>query len=186
MKNQGELSIKLQKKRKEKGVTYQVMAEKTGLSIATIEAVFQGKQKNPTLTTLQKICDVLELSIDNLINRESFIIKKIGNTTVFSHDKFAKDIVVPARLLNKIEDPDGIITIAYLEAAKDFVHTLLKYYKEIKIMVIKGSAYVNGKKLKLFEVHSFNKSEILSGLQLKALKGAKGIFCFLPGIKIKL
>lgn len=185
MNEKGELAKKLQKTRKEKGITYQKLAEQTGLSIATVESIFQGKQENPTLTTLQKICDILELSIDKLINREDLSIKGKGDQTVFSHIKHDGDISVPARLIDSIEDPDGLMTIAYLEAAKDFHHTLLPYYTLVKIMLVRGVIKANGKKLKPMEMATFEKSAIKKGLKFETTKGSRGILCLIPGIKIK-
>jgi len=187
MKDPGELALKLQKARKEKGFTYQQFAEKTSLSIATIEAIFQGKQKNPTLTTLQKICDMLDLSIDKLINRENFIVYRRGKETIFYHDKnkTKKDIVVPTTLLDKIEDKEGLITIVYLEANKNFEHQFLPFYDALKIFTTKGTALVNGRKLKPFDTATFDKKTIKKGVKLKAKKGTRGIICMIPGVKVK-
>ena len=186
MKNPGELAIKLQKARKVKGITYQQLASTTELSIATIESIFQGKQKNPTLTTLQRICDVLELSIDQLINRKDFLIYKKGNKTIFSHDRVAKDIVVDAKLLAKIEDPEKIMTITLLEANNDMDYKILIPYDLVKIMLVKGSLAVNNKKLKPLEMIQITKKELIKGTVLKIKKGTRGILCFYPGVSIRI
>lgn len=44
------------------------IAVKTGLSRASISAIFNGKQ-NPSLKTLKKIAEVLECSIDELLEQ---------------------------------------------------------------------------------------------------------------------
>lgn len=186
MKNPGELAIKLQKARKLQGITYQQLAQKTDLSIATIESIFQGKQQNPTLTTLQRICDVLELSIDQLINRKDFLFYKKGNKTIFSHDRVAKDITVDAKLLAKIEDPENLFTIALLEANENMDYKILIPYDLIKIMLVKGSISVNKKKLKPFEMFCVNKKELQKGVVLHITKGSRGTLCFFPGVSIRI
>lgn len=186
MRDPGELAVKLQKARKVKGMTYQQLALSTDLSIATIESIFQGKQKNPTLTTLQRICDILELSIDKLINRKDFLLFKQGNKTIFSHDKHAKDIVVDIKLLAKMEDPDNILTTALLEANNDTKYKLEIPYDSLKILLIKGTLSVNGKKAPLMGMVEIKKKEIKKGVLLSAKKGSRAIFCFIPGVHIRI
>ncbi len=186
MKNPGELAVKLQKARRLKGITYQQLAQRTDLSIATIESIFQGKQKNPTLTTLQRICDILELSIDALVSRKNFLFFNKGNKMIFSHDRVARDVVVDAKLLAKLEDPEGILTNALIEATKDMDYKLVIPYDSVKIMLVKGSLSVNGKKVPPLEMVQFDKKEILKGVVLKAKKGSRAIFCFIPGVSIRI
>lgn len=45
------------------------IAVKTGLSRASISAIFNGKRKNPSFQTLKKIADALECSIDELLEQ---------------------------------------------------------------------------------------------------------------------
>ena len=47
---------KIRAVRKEKGLSQKDLAEKTGLSIATIQGYEQGKYK-PKIENIQKICD---------------------------------------------------------------------------------------------------------------------------------
>lgn len=45
------------------------IAAKTGLSRASISAIFNGKRKNPSFKTLKKIADSLGCSIDELLEQ---------------------------------------------------------------------------------------------------------------------
>ena len=186
MKNPGDFAIKLQKARKAKGLTYQQLAAATELSIATIESIFQGKQKNPTLTTLQRVCDILELSIDKLVNRKDFLFFKQGNKIIFSHDRTTKDVIVSAKLLAKMEDPDGILTNAMIEANNDMDYKLQIPFDLLKIMHIKGSVSINGKKIPPLGMVQIPKKDILKGVHIKATKGSRAIFCFIPGVNIRI
>lgn len=67
-----ELSVeKLNKFKKEKCLTNKYIAEKTEISLVTIDNIFSGKNKNPTVTYLQKIASVLECAMDDLIDYDS-------------------------------------------------------------------------------------------------------------------
>lgn len=57
---------KIQAIRKEKGLSQKDLAEKTGLSIATIQGYEQGKYK-PKIENIQKICDGIEIPLRRLI-----------------------------------------------------------------------------------------------------------------------
>lgn len=56
--------------RKQKGLTQQKLAEKTGLSFNTITKIEQGIGDSPTLKTLVKLADALGVSIDELVGRK--------------------------------------------------------------------------------------------------------------------
>lgn len=63
-----ELSVeKLNKFKKAKCYTNKKIAELTGISLVTIDNIFSGKNKNPTVAYLQKIARVLECAMDDLI-----------------------------------------------------------------------------------------------------------------------
>jgi len=51
-------------------LTQQKLAEKTGLSFNTITKIEQGIGNSPTLTTLIKLTDALDISIDELVGRK--------------------------------------------------------------------------------------------------------------------
>lgn len=57
---------KIRAVRKEKGLSQKDLAEKTGLSIATIQGYEQGKYK-PKIENIQKICDEIEIPLRMLI-----------------------------------------------------------------------------------------------------------------------
>lgn len=57
---------KIQSIRKEKGLSQKDLAEKTGLSIATIQGYEQGKYK-PKIENIQMICDKIEIPLRRLI-----------------------------------------------------------------------------------------------------------------------
>ena len=50
-----------------KNYTFKNIADKTGLPKSTVEKIFGGFNKNPTIESLQKIADVLECSIDDFL-----------------------------------------------------------------------------------------------------------------------
>lgn len=63
-----ELSVeKLNRYKKAKCYTNKKIAELTGISLVTIDNIFSGKNKNPTVAYLQKIARVLECAMDDLI-----------------------------------------------------------------------------------------------------------------------
>jgi len=63
------LSKRVKECRKKKGWTQQKLAEKAGLSFNTITKIEQGIGDSPTLKTLIKLADVLEVTIDELVGR---------------------------------------------------------------------------------------------------------------------
>ena len=56
--------------RRQKGLTQQKLAKKTGLSFNTITKIEQGIGDSPTLKTLVKLADALGVSIDELVGRK--------------------------------------------------------------------------------------------------------------------
>lgn len=51
-----------------KKLTNKTVAELTKLPISSVDKVFSGLNKNPTLDTLKKIADVLDCSVDDFIS----------------------------------------------------------------------------------------------------------------------
>lgn len=64
------LAKRVKEYRRQKGLTHQKLAEKTGLSFNTITKIEQGIGKSPTLDTLNKLADALNVSIDELVGRK--------------------------------------------------------------------------------------------------------------------
>ena len=63
------LSKRVKDYRKKKNLTQQKLAEKTGLSFNTITKIEQGIGDSPTLKTLIKLADVLDVGLDELVGR---------------------------------------------------------------------------------------------------------------------
>ena len=63
------LAKRLKELRKEKVWSQQKLAEKTGLSFNAITKIEQGLSKYPTLKTLNKLADVFEIGLDELVGR---------------------------------------------------------------------------------------------------------------------
>jgi len=64
------LSKRVKEYRKRKEWTQQKLAEKTGLSFNTITKIEQGIGDSPTLKTLLKLSEALEIGLDELVGRE--------------------------------------------------------------------------------------------------------------------
>jgi transcriptional regulator with XRE-family HTH domain len=64
------LAKRVKECRKKKNWTQQKLAEKTGLSFNTITKIEQGIGDSPTLKTLIKLADVLEIGLDELVGRK--------------------------------------------------------------------------------------------------------------------
>ncbi len=56
--------------KEKKRFTNKRISELTGLPISSIDKLFSGLNKNPTLDTLKKIANILDCSIDDFINYE--------------------------------------------------------------------------------------------------------------------
>ena len=63
------LGKRIKEFRKKKGLSQQKLAEKSGLSFNTITRIEQGVGDSPTLKTMVKLADVLEVGLDELIGR---------------------------------------------------------------------------------------------------------------------
>ena len=61
------LAKRVKECRKKKGWTQQKLAEKTGLSFNTITKIEQGIGDSPTLKTLLKLSEALEIGLDELV-----------------------------------------------------------------------------------------------------------------------
>ena len=70
------LAKRLKECRKIKGWTQQKLAEKTSLSFNTITKIEQGIGNSPTLKTLIKLADALDVGLDDLAGRKVQICQK--------------------------------------------------------------------------------------------------------------
>jgi transcriptional regulator with XRE-family HTH domain len=61
------LAKRVKEYRKQKGWTQQKLAQETGLSFNTITKIEQGIGDSPTLKTLLKLSEALEIGLDELV-----------------------------------------------------------------------------------------------------------------------
>jgi len=64
------LSNKIEQLRKEKGYTFAKLSELSGISTGRLSDLASGKRNNPTMDTLIKLADVLDVSLDELVGRK--------------------------------------------------------------------------------------------------------------------
>ncbi len=60
----------LRRLRKARGLTQQRLAEKAGVSMIVVTKIEQGTTKDPAMSSLVKMADVLDVSVDELIDRK--------------------------------------------------------------------------------------------------------------------
>ncbi len=63
-------AMQLYKRRTGRKMTYGILAAQSGISQTTIAKIGGGKPYNATLTTIDKICRVLAVALDDLLERE--------------------------------------------------------------------------------------------------------------------
>jgi transcriptional regulator with XRE-family HTH domain len=63
------LEQRIKQARKKVGWSQQKLAEKAGLSLAVITKIEQGVAKRPSIQTMMKLADALEISLDELVGR---------------------------------------------------------------------------------------------------------------------
>lgn len=68
------------RKRTGETITYSVLAERTGLSRATIESIATRKGYNASLNTLARLCAALNCKIDELLQTEGASPRRRGQT----------------------------------------------------------------------------------------------------------
>lgn len=61
------IGSKIKKLRLEKDMTQEELAVKAGIPYATLIKIEGGAVKNPTINTLQKLAQALEVSVDELL-----------------------------------------------------------------------------------------------------------------------
>ena len=62
---------KLNLYKEKKGLSNKKMSDATGLPISSVDKIFSGSNKNPTLDTLKKIADILNCAIDDFIDYDN-------------------------------------------------------------------------------------------------------------------
>lgn len=64
-----DIGKKIRQIRQEKGLSVYRVAKDVGLTRdSTLHAIESGASKNPSVYTIKKICDYLEITIDDLLN----------------------------------------------------------------------------------------------------------------------
>ena len=63
------LSKNIKKYRAKKGLAQEKLARMADISTATLVKIESGVAKEPTITTVKKIAEALEVSIDELVGR---------------------------------------------------------------------------------------------------------------------
>lgn len=64
------LSNKIEQLRKEKGYTFAKLSELSGISTGRLSDLATGKRNNPTMDTLIKLADALDVTLDELVGRK--------------------------------------------------------------------------------------------------------------------
>ena len=64
------LSNKIEQLRKEKGYTFAKLSELSGISTGRLSDLASGKRINPTMDTLIKMADALDVTLDELVGRK--------------------------------------------------------------------------------------------------------------------
>ena len=75
-----ELGRRIQKARKEKGLTQQELADLSHVSLKHVQGCERGV-KNPSFEVLRAFCKVLNLSLDSLMNLEFKTLPKARRTS---------------------------------------------------------------------------------------------------------
>lgn len=101
-----------------KNFTNAKISELTGIKLSTVEKIFSGTNKNPTLDTLKKIAKALDCSIDDFINYEEeptspyYLDRKTGELAQEIHDNPDLRILLDASRDLSPEDLKTVITVA--------------------------------------------------------------------------
>ena len=64
------LSNKIEQLRKEKGYTFAKLSELSGISTGRLSDLASGKRNNPTMDTLIKMADALDVTLDEMVGRK--------------------------------------------------------------------------------------------------------------------
>jgi len=66
--NKSTIAKNIKKARKKLDLTQEQLAVKAGIPYATLSKIESGQVTNPTVTTLKKITDALNIGVDTLLN----------------------------------------------------------------------------------------------------------------------
>jgi transcriptional regulator with XRE-family HTH domain len=58
---------------KERDITVNKLATVSGITQSTLNNIVSGRNKSPTVSTVKKICDGLEITIVDFFNTEDFL-----------------------------------------------------------------------------------------------------------------
>ncbi|MFC1658891.1 helix-turn-helix domain-containing protein [Candidatus Omnitrophota bacterium] len=64
------LSANIKKLRKKHGLSQEELAKKADITYSTLIKIESGANGNPTIKTLKKIADALDVSLDELVGRK--------------------------------------------------------------------------------------------------------------------
>lgn len=64
-------------RKRQLGLTNAAIAEKTGITLSTLDKITSGANQNPTLDTLQKIADVIGVNLDDF--RDDYVPSRVGS-----------------------------------------------------------------------------------------------------------
>lgn len=67
--HKSEIGKKIKRYRKKLGISQDTLSKKAGLAFHTVAKIETGATPNPTIETVKKIADVLEVSLDELTKR---------------------------------------------------------------------------------------------------------------------
>lgn len=65
--NKSELGKKIKKYRKKRGISQDTLSKKADLAFHTIAKIETGATPNPTIDTVKKIADALDVGVEDLI-----------------------------------------------------------------------------------------------------------------------
>ncbi|MHC5217620.1 helix-turn-helix domain-containing protein [Enterococcus sp. LJL128] len=74
----------------EKNLTINRIATLAGLTTSTVNSVFTGKSKNPTISTIKNVCEALDISVSDFFDFEPY------NTTMSKEE-------TPEEILNQLK-----------------------------------------------------------------------------------
>lgn len=66
------VSMRLNEYLYERKTTLYALSKKAGLPTATLQNLYRGKMKSPTLTVLYKICTALEITVGEFLSCDYF------------------------------------------------------------------------------------------------------------------
>ena len=113
----------IEKMRKEKGISQEKLAEKLGITRQTLSN-YENGITSPDLEQSNKLCEVLEMSLDELVGNNDTILSKVNNTErlVKKQNKNTKIILITLYAVIMI----FLISITiYFSTKKDFTNIFL-------------------------------------------------------------